>query len=212
MLRVTWKERLTAPFMAGISFYGRYFLLWSFHIRYKVMNSTCYIFPPLFLFHWCSQVVTHFTFTSETYVILLLLKCLPSNATKKSLVKIVEHKLEETFSDVIWDVHLGRFILFSVPISQQLPRLASLYFLSFLNRSLKFDCTFPWQHSGVLNNFSLLKAGNYSLASNKLQCTLYTIFTQVICTLIFVASIDCPSSPTLVGKNIYYTIFSSRFG
>ena len=65
------------------------------------MNSTCYIFSPLFLFHWCSQVVTNFTFTSETYVILLLLKCLPSNATKKSLVKILEHKLEETCSDVI---------------------------------------------------------------------------------------------------------------
>ena len=198
--------------MVGISFYGRYFLLWSFHIWYKVMNSTCYIFSPLFLFHWCSQVVTNFTFSSETYVILLLLKCLPSNATKKSLVKIVEQNLEETFSDVIWDVHLGRFILLSVPISQQLHRLTSLYFFSFLNRPLKIDCTFPWQHSGVPNNYSLLKAGNSSLASNKLQCTLYTIFTRVICTLIFVASIDCPSSPTLASKNTYYTIFSSRFG
>ena len=65
------------------------------------MNSTCYIFSPLFLFHWCSQVVTNFTFTSETSVILLLLKCLPSNTTKKSSVKNVEHKLEETFTDVI---------------------------------------------------------------------------------------------------------------
>ena len=134
--------------MVGISFCGKYFLLWSFHIWYKVMNSSGYIFSPLFLFHWCSQVVTIFTFTSETYVILLLLKCLPSNATKKSLVKIVEHKLEETFSDVIWDVHLERFILFSVPSSQQLPRLTSLYFFSFLDRTLKLDYTFPWQHSG----------------------------------------------------------------
>ena len=112
------------------------------------MNSTCYIFSPLFLFHWCSQDVTTFTFTSKTYVILLLLKCLPSNAAKKTLAKIVEHKLEEIFSDVIWDVQLGRFILLRVPISQQLPRLTSLYFFSFLNRPLKLDCTFPWQHSG----------------------------------------------------------------
>ena len=67
---------------------------------------------------------------------------------KKSLVKIVEHKLEETVSDVIWDVHLECFILLSVPISQQLSRLTSLYFFSFLNRPLKLDCTFPWQHSG----------------------------------------------------------------
>ena len=134
--------------MVGISFYGRYFLLLSFHIWYKVMNSTCYIFPPFFRFDWCSQVVTNFTFTSETYVIQLLIKCLPSNATKKSLVKNEEHKLEETFSDVIWDVYLERFILLSVPFSQQLPRLTSLYFFSFLNRPLKLDCTFPWQHSG----------------------------------------------------------------
>ena len=179
------------------------------------MNSTCYIFSPLFLFHRCCQVVINFTFTSETYVILLLLKCFLSNATKKSLVKIVEHKLEEIFSDVIWDVHLGLFILLSVPISQQLSRLTSLYFFSFLNRPLNLDCTFPWQHSeGSEQLFTpeSWKGGNYSLASNKLQCTLYTIFTRVICTLIFVASIDCPSSPNLAGKNTYYTIFSSRFG
>ena len=42
---------------------------------------------------------------------------------KKSLVKIVEHKLEEAFFDSIRDVQLGRFILLSVPISQQHPRL-----------------------------------------------------------------------------------------
>ena len=161
MLRLTWKEWLTTLFMVGISFYGRYFLLmvgttfygryfflWSFHIWYKVMNSTCYIFSPLILFHWCSQVVTIFTFTSETYVKLFILKCLPSNAAKKSLVKIVEHKLEKTFSDVIWDVRLGRFMLLSVPISQQFLRLTSPYCFSFLNRPLKLDCTFPWQHSG----------------------------------------------------------------
>ena len=60
----------------------------------------------------------------------------PVKRNEKSLVKIVEHILEETFSDVIWDVHLGRFILLSVPISQQLSRLTSLYFFSFLNRPL----------------------------------------------------------------------------
>ena len=212
MLRLTWKEWLTAPFIVGISFYGRYFFLWFFHIRYRVMNSTCYIFPPLFLFHWCSQVVTNFTFTSDTYVIQLSLKCFPSNATKKSLVKIVEHKLEETFSYVIWDVHLGRFVLLSVPISQQLPWLAWLYFFSFLNRSLKFDCTFSWQHSGGSERLFTPESWKLFIASNKLQCTLYTIFIRVICTLIFVASIDCPSSPTFAGKNTYYTIFSSRFG
>ena len=87
------------------------------------MSNTCFIFSPLFIFHCFSQVATSFTFISETSLILLLLKCLPSNATKKSLGKIVEHKLEEAFSDSIRDVQLGRFISLSVPISQQLPRL-----------------------------------------------------------------------------------------
>ena len=42
---------------------------------------------------------------------------------KKSLVRIVEQKLEEAFSESKRDVLLGRFILLSVPISQQLPTL-----------------------------------------------------------------------------------------
>ena len=58
------------------------------------MSSIRYIFSPIFLLHWFSQVVTNFTFTSETYVKLLLLKFLPSNAAKKLLVKNVEHEVE----------------------------------------------------------------------------------------------------------------------
>ena len=97
------------------------------------MSNTCYIFSPLFLSHCFSQVATNFTFTSETSLILLWLKCLPTNATKKSLAKIVEHKSKKAISDGIRNVQLGRFILLIVPISQQFPRLTSLYFFSFLN-------------------------------------------------------------------------------
>ena len=61
---------------------------------YKVMSRTCYIFSPLVLLHWFSQVVTKFTSTSETYILQLLFKFLPSNAVKKLLVKNVEHKVE----------------------------------------------------------------------------------------------------------------------
>ena len=107
--------------MVGLSFYGHC-------ISDKVMSNTCYMFSPLFFFHCSSQVATNSTFTSETSFMLLLLKCLPSNGTKKLLVKIVEHKL-------------GRFILLSVPIFQQLPRLTSLYFFSFLNRAVE-----TWLH------------------------------------------------------------------
>ena len=97
------------------------------------MSNICYIFSPLFLFLCFGQVATNFTFTSETSHKLRLLKWLPPNATKKLLVKIVEHKPEEAFSDSIrGHVQLGRFILLSVPIYQQLPRLTSLSLFSFL--------------------------------------------------------------------------------
>ena len=94
------------------------------------------------MFHCFSQVVTKSTFTSENSYILLLLKRLQPNETEKTVVKNVEHKIEEAFSDSIRNVQLGGFILVSVPISQQLPRLTSLYFFSFLNWPLKHDCTF----------------------------------------------------------------------
>ena len=74
------------------------------------MSNTCYLFSPIFLFRCFSQVATIFTFISETSLKLLLLKCVPSKATKKSLVKNVEHKLEEAFSDSIRDNQLGHVI------------------------------------------------------------------------------------------------------
>ena len=62
---------------------------------------------------------------------------------KKLLVKVLDHKQEEAFFDGIRrDVQLGHFTLVSVPISQQLPKLTSLYFFGFLKQSLKLDCTF----------------------------------------------------------------------
>ena len=97
------------------------------------MSNTSYFLSSLFLFLCISQVATNFTFTSENSVILVLIKCFPSNATKQLLLKIVESKLEEAFSDsILGDVQLGRFILLSVPISQQLPSLSSLNFFNFL--------------------------------------------------------------------------------
>ena len=121
----------------------------TLHIWYKVISNTCYMFLPIFLFLCFNQLVTSFTFASKTSSILLLLKSLPSNATKKRLVKIVEHKLLEVLPHSIrGDVRLGGLNLFSVPIHQQLPKLTSLYFFSFLKWPLKLDCTFPWQQSG----------------------------------------------------------------
>ena len=76
---------------------------------------------------------------------------------KKSLRKIVEHELEKAFSDGIRDVQLGRFILLSVSISQQLARLTSLSFFSFLNWPLTHDCSFCWQHSGGFEQLTTLE-------------------------------------------------------
>ena len=53
---------------------------------------------------------------------------------KNLLLEIVEHKIEEAFSEGIrGDVQLGRFISLNVPSSQLFPRLTSLYFFSFPN-------------------------------------------------------------------------------
>ena len=144
--------------MSDSSSLGWSFLCCTFHIWYKVMSNTCYIFSAIFLFHCFSQVATKFTFTSEISLILLLLKCLPSNATKTRFVKIVEHKAGGAFPDGIQDVQLGRFILLSVPISQQLPRLTSLSFFTFLNWPLKHDCTFCWQHSPGFEQLTTLES------------------------------------------------------
>ena len=47
----------------------------------------------------------------------------PVKRNEKKVVKIVELKLEEAFSYVIWDVLLRRFVSLSVAISQQLSKL-----------------------------------------------------------------------------------------
>ena len=56
----------------------------------------------------------------------------PVKRNKKITREIVEHKLEGAFSDGVQDVQLEHFILLSDPISQQVPRLTSLYFFSHL--------------------------------------------------------------------------------
>ena len=95
------------------------------------MSNTCYVVLLLFLFDCFSQVATNFTFTAETSLILLLLKNLPSNARQKSLVKFVDHKLEEAFSDGILDLNWDTsFYSVSQFLNNfpDLPRLTSLLF------------------------------------------------------------------------------------
>ena len=185
------------------------FLLWSFHIWCKIRSSICYIFSLLILFHWFSQVDAKFTFASEIYAILLLLKLLPSNAAKKLLLKNVEHKLEETFFDGIrGDFQPGHFILLSVPISQSLPRLTSLYFHSFLEWPLKLHCTFRWQLSGAFEQITSPKSWILFFCKYKLTKHFSSIFKPSYLPFIFVASIECTDSSSLTGKNTYCTSFN----
>ena len=144
MKQINWQPFYDWPFL-----FGRFIsdMMWWVtlavyfcHNYFLLLQSSCY--KLYFTF------TSAFKFTSETSLLLLSLKCLPSNATKKLLVKIVEHQLLEAFSDNLQrDVQLGRFILLSVPIFQQLLKLTFLYFLSFLKWPLNLDCTFPRQQS-----------------------------------------------------------------
>ena len=96
------------------------------------MSSTCYIFLPFFCIG-SVKLLQNLRLLQKTFVILLLFKFLPSNAAKKLLVENEKRKVESVFFDGIrGDVQLGRFILLSFSISQQLPRLTSLYFFTFL--------------------------------------------------------------------------------
>ena len=133
--------------MIDSSSHGWSSLFWTFHVWYKVMSNIRCIFSTIFFSSLPSSCYKLYVyFRNFSYNTIIQMSSIKRN--KQLLVKIVEHKLDEAFSDVIWVVQLGRFILLSVPISQQLPRLTSLYFFSFLNWRLEPDCTIPWQHSG----------------------------------------------------------------
>ena len=75
--------------------------------------------------------------------------------------KIVEHKLEEAFTDSLrGDVQRRRFILLNFPISQQLLRLTSLYFFIFPTWLLKLNCAFCWQQSGAFEQLTNSESWN----------------------------------------------------
>ena len=167
------------------------------------MSNTCYKLLTLFLFLCFSQVPTNFTFNFRNFSYATITKMSSLKRNKKiTRRKFVEHKLEEAFSDSLGGyVHLGRFILLIVPISQQLPRLTSLYFLSSLNDRSNLTALFLDNSQVALNNQPILKVGSFSLASNKLQSNLHAPFTLVIYPLTFVAYTGCPDSTNLTGEN-----------
>ena len=148
MKEVDWQlfSWLVFPFLDSSCLIGsnEYHLLHIFAITsFSLPQSSCY--------------ELYFYFRNFSYK--TITKNFPSNATKKSVVKIVEHKLDEPFSDgTRGDIQLGCFILLSVPISQQLPRLTFLYFFSVLKWPLRRDCTFCWQNSSAFDQSANLQS------------------------------------------------------
>ena len=96
------------------------------------------------------------------------------------------------------------------------PALPLFNSLVFSNYRYNLAALFVDNSQALLNNEPLLKSGNYSLASNKLQCIRQTIFTLVIEPFSSIASIECTDSSVLTSKNTFCTTFklcgSSRWG
>ena len=128
---------------------------------------------------------------------------------KQITSEIVEHKPEGAFSDSIpGDVQRWRFNLLNFLISQQLPRLSSLYFFSFPKWPLKLNWVFHWQQSGHFEQLTNSEASKKcSFVSNNLKSTLDAPLTLSIYPLMFVASIESPDSTIMTGKNTYCTTF-----
>ena len=159
------KNWLTAPVTVGLSFYVWSFLLWSFHIWYKVKSSTCYTFSPFFFFIGSVKLLQ----------LLRLLQKLLLYYYNSNFFPLTQQK--ETSEKCATQTRIGLFwrlkrrcstetIHFTyVPISQQLPRLTSLYFFSFLEWALKLACTFRWQLSGAFEQ--LTSPRSWNLVSGK---------------------------------------------
>ena len=165
--------KVKCPFMKwkkliDTSFHSWFFFFWTVHIWYKVLSYTCYIFSPSLPFHCFSQVATSCTFTSETSLILLLPKSFLSKATKTISL---ENCGTQTRRNFCWR-HTRRCSIGTLHFTP-CPNFPT----TLLKWPLKRDCTFCWQHSSGFEHLLFLKAENYSLASNKLQSTLYAIFT-----------------------------------
>ena len=164
---------MSAPFTVGLFLYVWSFLLWSFRIWYKVVSSTCYIFHQYFFCIGSVKLLQNLRLLPK-----LMLYYYYLNFYKPFLIA-----WEEMFN---WDASF-------YSVSQLLNYFPDLpLFTSLLFSNDRWNLTAPFLDNSqvVLNNWSLLKAGNYCLTSNKLQSILHAIWTRVIYTLIFAASLS----------------------
>ena len=105
--------------MVAFSFYGKALRVWEKLFRKRLASK----FSQLFFLHCYSQVASIFTFISDLSVNLIILKCLRSIESKKSLLTNVESKLQNLILLItIGDVKLEHCIVPSVPISPKNPK------------------------------------------------------------------------------------------
>ena len=104
-------------FMVALSFYG-IFRIWEKYA--KILATT---FSPLFHLPSYRQVASIFTFISDYFVKLFLLKCLRSIKTRNLHVRTVVPKLQSLILRVSRRVvHLEHCIVPNVPISPENPK------------------------------------------------------------------------------------------
>ena len=133
-----------------------------------MISNTCYTFLRLSsLLHLrCYELYVYFrTFSPTTITQISSLKCnekITCGICGTQNWRIMFWQQTKRFST-------GTLQFLGVRISQQLPRLTSLYFFGFLNWRLKSDYFFVDNGQLHLNNEPLPKAGKFYLASNKIQ-------------------------------------------
>ena len=99
-------------------------------------------FPPLFHLHCYRQVASIFTFFSDYFVKLLLLKCLRSIETRELYVRIVVPKLQSLILRVTRrDVQLEHCIVPNVPYSPKKKRNDLNYNIAKKHSAPKLDVT-----------------------------------------------------------------------
>ena len=123
-----WKRMIDS--FGGISFQGKSCLLWLLILFMEFsVYGTKYVkilatnFSPLFHLRSYRQVASIFTFISDYFVKILLLKCFRCSEKKKLLVKLVVPKLQEQELYVTRrDALLVHCYVPNVPVSAQNPK------------------------------------------------------------------------------------------
>ena len=167
------KKWLTGLLMIGLCPFDWFFLLWSFQIRNKVMNNTCYMFPLLLFFIAPVKLLQTFWFFQKLVLYCYYTNIFARTQQKNYLWKLWDTKQKNLFLTAYeemlnWDNSFHS-------MSQFLNNLPdSFFFISSFFSSDHWNLTalFVDNEQVFSNNEPLLKCRKFAVASNKLQNTL----------------------------------------